>query len=330
MNLMDFRDNCFREAKNILYIFMIDVNMFSKNMKILAKVFEKSKVTVVKRPFDQMEVNYPNIYSVDIQLNFPLIPFEGQTFANLLSKEQWDVIFIQGTADTIWADSYYQHILYPLLYDLAEKTPISYLTPQLNVIPLNDGFKEWGQPIHLNNINFTIDCPGQMSGRKLGHLVNLVRKRPKTEYIVEIGRYFGRSTIALAQALKLSNSGKLVSIDFNEQKDFQNNLSKHGLSEYVEVWNCFSREGYDKWMVERADKQIGLVFIDGDHSYEGAYMDIQQWSQLLPPDGIIAVDDYNSDLHSGVMLAANELIIWSGNYYDIQFKEDLLTACKKG
>ena len=35
-----------------------------------------------------------------------------------------------------------------------------------------------------------------------------------------------------------------------------------------------------------------MVFIDGDHSYEGAKGDIEAWVPLLPPGGIVAVHDY--------------------------------------
>lgn len=40
-----------------------------------------------------------------------------------------------------------------------------------------------------------------------------------------------------------------------------------------------------------------MVFVDGDHSYEHAYLDIALWLDILKEDGVIAVHDYaKSDL----------------------------------
>lgn len=39
-------------------------------------------------------------------------------------------------------------------------------------------------------------------------------------------------------------------------------------------------------------RRPSMVFIDGDHSYEHARDDIQVWSRIVAPGGIIAVHDY--------------------------------------
>lgn len=41
------------------------------------------------------------------------------------------------------------------------------------------------------------------------------------------------------------------------------------------------------------DKQPNMVFVDGDHSYEGCKGDIEAWLPLIVEGGIIAVHDYD-------------------------------------
>lgn len=38
---------------------------------------------------------------------------------------------------------------------------------------------------------------------------------------------------------------------------------------------------------------VDLVFVDGDHSYEGCAGDILEWSRNLKPNGLLLIHDYN-------------------------------------
>lgn len=44
-----------------------------------------------------------------------------------------------------------------------------------------------------------------------------------------------------------------------------------------------------------AGQPIDFLFIDGDHSYEGAQQDFETYGALVAPDGIIAIHDINED-----------------------------------
>ena len=46
------------------------------------------------------------------------------------------------------------------------------------------------------------------------------------------------------------------------------------------------------------------VFIDGSHDYDSVKQDIENWSRLIKPGGIISGHDYWSS-HGGVMDAVN-------------------------
>ncbi|CAE8627582.1 unnamed protein product, partial [Polarella glacialis] len=55
-----------------------------------------------------------------------------------------------------------------------------------------------------------------------------------------------------------------------------------------------------------ASESVDLVFIDGDHSYEGAASDIAAWWPTVRPGGILAGHDYTL-IWPGVVRAVNEL-----------------------
>ncbi|CAD7945810.1 unnamed protein product [Amoebophrya sp. A25] len=45
----------------------------------------------------------------------------------------------------------------------------------------------------------------------------------------------------------------------------------------------------------RHDPLFDLIFIDGDHSYQETLYDLEAWSELVRPGGIVAVHDYSAD-----------------------------------
>lgn len=52
------------------------------------------------------------------------------------------------------------------------------------------------------------------------------------------------------------------------------------------------------------DGSLGWVWIDGDHSFDGAVMDIIAWSPKVCPGGMICVHDYDT-YQTGVVDAVN-------------------------
>ena len=105
---------------------------------------------------------------------------------------------------------------------------------------------------------------------------------------VEIGRFNGGSTILLAAAV--GSKGKLISIDIEPQDDLvlQDIISKLGMKDRVELITGNSNEimlhdNYD------------FVFIDGDHSYEGAKSDHTKWGALVKVGGFIIHHDMGNE-----------------------------------
>mgnify|MGYP005856555555 FL=1 len=101
---------------------------------------------------------------------------------------------------------------------------------------------------------------------------------------VEIGRAFGASTILLA--LAVGHRGRIVSIDIAPQHDIhlRTVLERFGLDGRVDL------------IVDDAnnvilDQQLDFVFIDGDHSYQGAKRDHNRWAKRVKPGGYIIHHD---------------------------------------
>jgi hypothetical protein len=110
---------------------------------------------------------------------------------------------------------------------------------------------------------------------------------------IEIGRLRGGSTLLIAAAIR---NGRLSSIDLhvalgNEAKEYDEQLRRAlaalGLSDRVDVLVANSRT------FDNASLQTDLLFIDGDHTYEGAKADYEHWIGTVKPGGhVVFHDDY--------------------------------------
>lgn len=112
--------------------------------------------------------------------------------------------------------------------------------------------------------------------------------------VAEIGRFKGGSTIVFASALP--ESVQLWSYDFHvalrpdmpgEQLDAElhDALVRLGVADHVHLVVGDSRT------VEPPSHELELLFIDGDHSYEGAKGDFKRWSRFVRPGGHVLLHD---------------------------------------
>ena len=111
---------------------------------------------------------------------------------------------------------------------------------------------------------------------------------------VELGRFKGGSTFTVAAALP--DGVELWSYDLHvalrpdmpgERLDaeLRDALARFDLTDNVHLVVADSRK------VEPPSQEIELIFIDGDHSYEGARADFDRWSALVRPGGHILFHD---------------------------------------
>lgn len=135
-------------------------------------------------------------------------------------------------------------------------------------------------------------------------LFRVVRSFPAPG-VVEIGRFFGGSTFLIAAALQ--GRGSLLSIDFHApgkmsqdqgalyDRRTQAALERAGLAAPVKLVVADS-QSYDT-----AGLSPDVVFVDGDHSYEGVKRDFQTWSKALKPGGVILLHDAKPETPFGVL-----------------------------
>jgi len=119
------------------------------------------------------------------------------------------------------------------------------------------------------------------------------------DIIVEIGGFQGRTSIQLAKGSQKGNNKKVYVIDpwtnvkvVNTKDIFINkNIFLENIKSF-EVDNIIIPiQGYSSEIIKTWNKKIGMLFIDGDHSYNGVKKDIE-WIQYVIKGGTIAFHDY--------------------------------------
>ena len=133
--------------------------------------------------------------------------------------------------------------------------------------------------------------------------------------VVEIGSFFGRSTLCLAGGLASATGARLYAIDphigspkhevqlgcADTYPHFVELLARHGLEDLVTPLRATSLEARRDF-----EGPIDLLFIDGSHSYEDVAADFAAWFPLLRVGGTVAFHD--SWHMGGVRRASNEVL----------------------
>lgn len=137
---------------------------------------------------------------------------------------------------------------------------------------------------------FELIRPAQLKVEVTG-LANLVQERASAR-ILEIGRAEGGTLYVLANAAPPGSV--IVSIDIvrvGPATRFQ--LSRFAPGRRVEIIGGDSAASATVDRVRRLldDRALDLLFIDGDHSYEGVRRDYELWAPLVRPGGVIAFHD---------------------------------------
>lgn len=136
--------------------------------------------------------------------------------------------------------------------------------------------------------------------------------RVKPKKILEIGMGMeGYSTRVWLEHC----DGQLTSID----KQDWSHIAPKFKDEFGERFKFI--EGRSEEVMPTLEDKYDLIYIDGLHTYEGAYADIKNAIPLLEPGGLLVVDDY------GVHISATDVVdyaIIEGEYGVKQAADELL------
>lgn len=126
--------------------------------------------------------------------------------------------------------------------------------------------------------------------------------------VVEIGSFKGKSTVALAKGALWAGQHTVVAcdpftgpsstdpeVDGSTHEEFAAALRRHGVAENVEVHRTLSGEMAKDW-----SRPIRLLWIDGDHRYEGVKADVHGFFPHLATGAVVAFHDVGRSRFPGV------------------------------
>lgn len=166
----------------------------------------------------------------------------------------------------------------------------------------------------------------------------VLRSRQEPQNLVEIGSYCGKSTIALACAIRAeSPESRVYAIDphggtvgahgqgiwhgESTLERFRHNIGAAGLSPYVVP--IVKRSWEVKW-----DAPIALLFIDGLHDADSVGRDFAHFEPWIGLDSLVAFHDYR-DEYPGVRTVVDELVA-TGLYEKVDHVESLYVVRLQG
>lgn len=147
----------------------------------------------------------------------------------------------------------------------------------------------------------------------------------KNGNIIEIGCYLCYSTIMMASAFKNSNR-KIYAVDmFHRERGWGNGgtddhiFEKYSQMEFAKkaIYDCelsnsiVLKKGRSEDVVEELLNipNVDMIFIDGDHSYEGCFNDLTCYHSILNSGGFLIAHDYVCMNWPGVKKAVDEFLL---------------------
>lgn len=147
---------------------------------------------------------------------------------------------------------------------------------------------------------------------------NAYRGAAEPLVVVEVGSYAGLTAAAMADAC----DARVYCVDTwagSPGRDAVNDLyAEHGHDAVFKAFcanmgprlfkTVFPLRGPSLLWASVLPVAPDLVFIDGCHNYEDVKADIEAWSRVVRPGGVVACHDFTNTQHPGVARAVCELV----------------------
>jgi predicted O-methyltransferase YrrM len=143
------------------------------------------------------------------------------------------------------------------------------------------------------------DCDGQATplaphsvDRASGEALRDLALAEGAERTIEVGLALGMSALFLCQAV-LPRGGRHTAIDPFQQESWNGaglrTLREAGVEDAVEVIEEESQLALPRLVAE--GREFDCAFVDGDHRFEGVFLDLYFMTRLVKPGGLVVVDD---------------------------------------
>lgn len=135
--------------------------------------------------------------------------------------------------------------------------------------------------------------PGWETQNEQEALLHYASQVPGSGLILEIGGEYGMSASLFAKAAP--QTVDIVTIDLfpgDLQSQHMANLAEAGFLGRTHAIKANSREAAESWPTATpSGTEIDLLFIDGDHTYDGVVADIVGWIPYVKPGGFVIFHD---------------------------------------
>jgi predicted O-methyltransferase YrrM len=148
--------------------------------------------------------------------------------------------------------------------------------------------------------------------------------------IVEIGSWKGRSTIWLAMGARLAGQ-RVCAVDRHRHsredptaatlQEFLDNLRRAGVADVVDPFVMTSEKA-----AAQITGPVELLFIDGDHSYEGARRDAELWLPRLVDGGTVMFHDAATAAYTGPRRVVQQMVCRDPRFHGIARVGSMIAA----
>lgn len=144
----------------------------------------------------------------------------------------------------------------------------------------------------LDSAGARIDVLPHSVDRPAGEALRELAVAEGARRTIEVGLALGLSAVFLSQAV-LENGGRHVAVDPFQEQSWNGaglrTLREAGVAETVEVLEEESQLALPRLLSE--GREFDFAFIDGDHRFEGVFLDLYYMTRLVRPGGVVVVDD---------------------------------------
>ena len=169
---------------------------------------------------------------------------------------------------------------------------------------------------------------------------DVVDRFGKDAVLCEIGSFHGKSTVAIATALKSSQGGHLYAIDWHQgSQDFPEHQADVYQNNYAAYKENLRKYGVDQWVTsiklksqeacEQVPEKIHFLWIDGAHDYDSVKSDYENYQEKLVAGGYLLFHDASwTEFREPFELICDE-VLYNENYNLYAIVENILVFKKE-